>query len=299
MTLDIGEQGEAMYDSPDGPVRSTDSEPLVAVARRVQQANMVEPLITGTTAHMLDAHAAPCSVANPDEKIRRLTMMAAKLLAVDDCLILLLDGGARDRMSFRAYSSGCPGSANAYQEWTRQGESAAREAIKAARPLRIDKHVVLSIAGSQSQTGRSKPCIIASPIRVGSNIVGAVNLISLGDTRGLDSDGLAAAEIVASLIGEALHVLHLEKLLNSRFAQFAVAAEAGHTLGDASALASARPEQLARILAKSFYREMLKLGFASGQIIGAASEIISQLSGSLKKHSDRWHRTGKNRHEPG
>ena len=35
---------------------------------------------------------------------------------------------------------------------------------------------------------------------------------------------------------------------------------------------------------------MVKLGFESAQIIGAASEIISQLSGSLKKHKERWQR---------
>lgn len=40
---------------------------------------------------------------------------------------------------------------------------------------------------------------------------------------------------------------------------------------------------------------MIKLGFESGQIISAASEIISQLSGSLRKHKERWQRKGEGR----
>jgi hypothetical protein len=45
------------------------------------------------------------------------------------------------------------------------------------------------------------------------------------------------------------------------------------------------PNHIARILAKSFYREMTIAGFSFNQIIYAASEVISELSNSLRKHS--------------
>jgi L-methionine (R)-S-oxide reductase len=41
------------------------------------------------------------------------------------------------------------------------------------------------------------------------------------------------------------------------------------------------------LLAKSFYREMKSAGFGPNQIVGAAGEIIDQLSASLRKHGQR------------
>jgi len=41
-----------------------------------------------------NADGFSCCVANPDEKIGQLTIIAAKLLAADGCMILLLDGVA-------------------------------------------------------------------------------------------------------------------------------------------------------------------------------------------------------------
>jgi L-methionine (R)-S-oxide reductase len=42
------------------------------------------------------------------------------------------------------------------------------------------------------------------------------------------------------------------------------------------------PEDVARILARSFFREMTKAGFESAQIVGAASELIDQLHHQLQ-----------------
>ncbi len=47
------------------------------------------------------------------------------------------------------------------------------------------------------------------------------------------------------------------------------------------------PDQVAKIYAKSFYKEMARGGFGANQIISAASEIISQLNDNLEQHSKR------------
>jgi hypothetical protein len=44
---------------------------------------------------------------------------------------------------------------------------------------------------------------------------------------------------------------------------------------------------VARILAKSFYRELRSAGFSVRQIIHAAAEIVSEVSASLKRHKRR------------
>jgi hypothetical protein len=81
--------------------------------------------------------------------------------------------------------------------------------------------------------------------------------------------------------------VQLQHVLASRFAQLALLRETRANLGEAMEKAVENPDQLARILAKSFFREMTRTGFSTGQIINASSEIIAQLSSSLDRHSKR------------
>jgi hypothetical protein len=92
---------------------------------------------------------------------------------------------------------------------------------------------------------------------------------------------------LALLIGKSIQAAQLQAVLRSRFVQLSLAQAAGKTLGSALAVCSQNPNQVARILAKSFYRELASAGFSVKQIINAATEIISQVSASLKKHKDR------------
>ena len=83
----------------------------------------------------------------------------------------------------------------------------------------------------------------------------------------------------------------LRKLVRSRLAQMAVARQ-----GEQAALrltdGGVPPSRLAKMLAKSFYKDMAAAGFSSGQIIEAASEIIGQISGDLSRHKKRLEREG-------
>jgi L-methionine (R)-S-oxide reductase len=234
--------------------------------------------------------AVPASPHDLGERdVAQLSTMAAKLLAADGCMIMLIDGAGREPLVFRSYASGLPRCDATKKRWIAYGETAAREAIRAGKALLIDVPGVGCKLNTRTRAASPVHRIVASPIIVRDDIVGALTLVSGGDISYLSPDGPAALEIVATLVGQAPHALRLETLLTSRFAQLAIVAEAGCAVGQALALAGSRPE-LARILAKSFYREMVKLGCESGQIIAAAAEIISQLSASLKRHRDCWQR---------
>ena len=92
--------------------------------------------------------------------------------------------------------------------------------------------------------------------------------------------------IVAALIGRSVQVEWLQKLVRSRIAQLALARE-GQEIVTRLTEGSAPPSRLAKMLAKSFYRDLASAGFSSGQIIEAASEIIGQISGDLARHKKR------------
>ncbi len=89
--------------------------------------------------------------------------------------------------------------------------------------------------------------------------------------------------------GKTIQAAQLAYLLNSGFAQRALESEQGLPMGvtDVVSQGAAQPAHLARLLAKSFYREMKSAGFGPNQIVGAAGEIIDQLSASLRKHGQR------------
>ena len=94
-------------------------------------------------------------------------------------------------------------------------------------------------------------------------------------------------DIVTRYIDRVVEVIQLRCLLNSRFAQLAVLGECGVPEHRTLPAASRNPDALAKLVARSFYREMAKAGFCSRQIINAASEIISQLTDSLDGKGER------------
>lgn len=90
--------------------------------------------------------------------------------------------------------------------------------------------------------------------------------------------------------GKSVQTAQLAFLVKSEFAQRALQGEEVTALAEAFSQGAAQPAQVARMLAKSFYREMKAAGFGNNQIVGAAGEIIDQLSASLRKHGQRMER---------
>jgi hypothetical protein len=88
------------------------------------------------------------------------------------------------------------------------------------------------------------------------------------------------SEVVALLIGKALHLRRLQTILHSRFAQLALLQHPA-----AAAIALRHSRDTATLMAKAFYKEMANAGFAPPDIIGAASDIIGELTNTLK-HAD-------------
>jgi len=124
----------------------------------------------------------------------------------------------------------------------------------------------------------------ALPLEIDGQSIGEVHIDRPGSVA-FDNPRLLA--IFALFIGKSIQAAQLQAVLRSRFAQLALAQSAGRSLGDALALSSQNPNRVARILAKSFYRELNSAGFSVRQIIDAASEIISEVSASLKRHKKR------------
>ena len=128
--------------------------------------------------------------------------------------------------------------------------------------------------------------VLCAPIRSDGQVIGLVHARDPIDRRDFNGDDLWLLNMVTVYIAKSLHAKQLQNLLHSRFAQIALAQTVDDTVGRVLAVVP-QPGRIVKILAKSFYREMTKAGFGTNEIISAASQIISELSASLKRHAKR------------
>ena len=225
-----------------------------------------------------------------NDNLAQLAEMTAKILSATNCSIMLLNDGKSDNLLMSVCASYGPMPAAAYKELTGKGAGIAGHVIATGQSLLI-KDINCSefakLARRASEPGKS---LIVSPITISGQIVGVVNISDHMRGCAFSLVDLNLLNVVALFIGKSIQAIQLQGILNSRFAQLALAQEAQNNMGASMGSVFHNPDQVAKIFAKSFYKEMARGGFGSNQIISAASEIISQLSDNLQHHSKRMER---------
>ncbi|TWI62185.1 hypothetical protein IP91_04294 [Pseudoduganella lurida] len=182
----------------------------------------------------------------------RLSALACEILAAERCVITLF----RDAAPLPA-----PGTPQAAF-----GELARRQRGRPA-PADAGRDVMFAIIVLHRQP------------------IGVIHVHRASGGEEFDGDDLQLFSIVTPVIGKSLQVLQLQGLLKSRFTQIALSRSDDPTIGQIVQGGAQNPNGIARILARAFYREMTNAGFDFNQILHAASEVISELTASLRKHS--------------
>jgi len=126
---------------------------------------------------------------------------------------------------------------------------------------------------------------MVSAIVLQGKIVGVIHASLSLDPGGFKEEDLYLFSLLTPLVTKSIQVIQLQNILNSRFAQLAIAQSNESAIKDLMSGMMNNPNQFARMLARAFYREMLHAGFGVNQIIFVATELISELSSSLKKRS--------------
>ena len=224
---------------------------------------------------------------NLDDNLTQLAEMTAKILSAINCSIMLLNDGTADNLLMSVCAHYGPMPAAAYKELIGKGDGIAGHVIATGQPLLIED--INCSAFAKLARRANEPCksLISSPITIGGQIVGVVNVSGHMRDCAFNLVDLNLLNVVALFIGKSIQSIQLQSILNSRFAQLALAQEAKNNMGASLGSAFHNPDQVAKIYAKSFYKEMARGGFGANQIISAASEIISQLSDNLEQHSKR------------
>ena len=222
-----------------------------------------------------------------EHSLTQMAGMAAKILNATNCSIMLLDERDEEDVRLRVFAAHGELPEAAFKETTRKGEGISGHVLASGKPLLvadITQSDFIKVARRLTQGAKS---LISAPLLIDGKIIGVINVTNPKTRRAFNMDDLNLLEVAALFIGKSIQVVQLQGILNSRFAQMALAQEAQNTVGGAVAAMSQKPNQMAKILAKSFFKEMTRAGFSSTQIIHAASEIITQLNDSLGKHSKR------------
>lgn len=220
-----------------------------------------------------------------DESLKQQAAMTATLVGAASCSIMLLNSGEGEdvRMSVYARHGNLP--EEALQASVGRGEGIAGRVLATGTALLvpdISKSQFALLARGRAGAGAS---LICAPIRIDGKIVGVINAASAAGHPAFGDTALRLLEVTALFIGKSIQVQQLQRLLDSRFAQMALlrdAEEAKERVGESVRLAYRNPQDVAKILARSFFREMTKAGFESGQIVGAATELIDQLNQRMK-----------------
>ncbi|RJG09590.1 GAF domain-containing protein [Massilia cavernae] len=222
-----------------------------------------------------DAFTQVESDGSLDECLRQLSALAGHVLSAKVCTILLLseDEVREAGLSFGAEFGSIPDPSR-----------------------KVRKPALRQVISTESTRHRDEPGDktmdnMISTIVLRGKIIGIIQVCQPQQQSCFSKDDLQLFSILTPLITKSIQVVQLQNILKSRFTQIALEKSGDATIRELISGVAPNPNQIARILAKSFYREMLSAGFNFNQIIYAATEVISELTASVRKHSNsRKHR---------
>jgi L-methionine (R)-S-oxide reductase len=224
---------------------------------------------------------------NLEDNLMQLAEMTASTLNARNCSIMLLTDGDPENPRMRVSASHGPLPDVAYKESIGKGDGISGCVLASGQSILIEDISQSEFANRARRADDPHKSLMSSPITVNRSIVGVVNVSGHMREDPFNHADLTLLEVAALYIGKSIQATQLQNILNSRFAQMALLQEVGKNLDGSMGTVLQNPDQVAKILAKSFYREMTRTGLGPAQIIHAASEIIDQLRGNLKRHNKR------------
>ena len=221
-----------------------------------------------------------------EDNLYRLTCIVGDLLSARRVSLMLLDTGPgkKNRLRLAALYGELP--EMAWKDEVAPGQGIAGQVLASGKSLRVTRieRSAWKQAARHAQEGGS---FMACPVPVAGAPAGVLNISGPLGRSSFSTADLAYAELAAVLVGRAIQMGRLDRLLDSRLAQMAFTLEGTQDACSVVSLSAHEPDRVAGMLARAFYREMRHCGFSPNQIIHAAGEIISELTSSLNRHKRR------------
>jgi GAF domain-containing protein len=251
---------------------------------------------------LIDASRLLDKQATLNEGLKEIALVAAKVLSTDRCSVMLLedadaaDGDRQQAARLRVYGHFGDLPEIALTEAVPADKGIAGHVVSTGKPLRIDDiNQSPFVAQARGGEGRGRG-LVSVPIAVDGRVVGVININSPQDDRAFDDADVDLLAVFALFVGKSIYTFQLQKILQSRFVQMALERESAQEKQDQQGQqtrptqVNTDPGRLAKIVAKTLYRELTAGGFNASQIIGVTSEVINLLQENLDKHKRRQRR---------
>lgn len=221
-----------------------------------------------------------------EDNLYRLTCIVGELLAARRVSLMLLDvaPGKGARLKLAALYGELPEAA--WKEEPAAGQGIAGQVLASGVSIRVAS-IGRSSWRQQARHADEGGSFLVCPLLIAGRPAGVLNVSQPLNHGSFSATDQSNAELAAALIGRAIQVGRLDRMLDSRFAQMAFTLEGAADAYSVISLSAHDPDKVAKMLARGFYREMRHCGFTPNQIIHAAGEIISELTSSLNRHKKR------------
>ncbi len=232
-----------------------------------------------------------------DDCLDELAVMASHLLNTENCSIMLLRNDENEGdISLRIFAHSGHLPKEAYSEAKKLKEGISGHVAATGESIFVEDIDQSQFAPLKRGRYKSKG-FMAVPIKVREKVIGVINANTPKKKPNIERKDLELLSVIALLIGKSIQVIELQNLLESRYAQMVLASSRGREGANLRVSIHQSPDKIAKILARSFFTEMLKAGFGPDHMISTATEIISLLNERLNKHGDRFRRGASNQVE--
>lgn len=207
-----------------------------------------------------------------EDCLDELSTLVARLLSAKGCAIILLteEEASGTQAGHRSGFGILPGTPT-----TRLSKALSFAAFPAAPDCSADR-------GAETPVDSMFATIVLK-----GKTVGVMHAVFPQQQGSFSKQDLDLLTILTPIIAKSIQVIQLQQLLKSRFTQMALSRSGESVVRDMLSGVAQNPNQIARILARSFYREMLRAGFNFKQILFAATEVISELSAGVRQNGAR------------
>lgn len=226
-----------------------------------------------------------------DEGLRELAATTARMLQAEKCSIMLVSDEAEagvpaEEPRLRVYANYGTLPQAAYEQGMRFNEGISGYVAATGRPLLVEDISRSRFAAAARYADDSRKSLISAPILLGGKVIGVINISRPCDGRTFTEQDLELLNIFALFVGQSIHIVQLQSVLRSRFLQLALALE-DKEAGAGGGSLSPDPAHLAKIVAKTIFRELTQGGFSTSQILNVASEVIGLLNEELEEHQHK------------
>lgn len=230
---------------------------------------------------------------NIEENLREVAKLTANILKTKRCSIMLLtDEDETTSESFlRVFTHYGNLPASAYQEITPLNQGIAGHVARTKQSLLIQdiRHSQFASVARylDDETNQS---LMSTPILLSQRVVGVINVSCPLDSQRFNQESLQLLETCALFVGKSLQTSQLQMILRSKFVELAVARDLVEQDWQETVASHPNPSKLAKIVAKSFFKELTQAGFTTNQIISIATEVLNLLQDHLTRHKKRLER---------